>query len=303
MKQVVSISLGSSDQDFEFVTTFLGVQMRVQRIGTNGSTAEAVKRIKAWDRKADAIALGVLKDHYKVGSRRFIDRDSAKLKAVATHVPVSTGGRLGDIFQEWAVRHAQIKLGNFFNNARVLFFSGMSDYKLAQAMAEYTPNLQFADPLLQLGVPKLLDSLDALNLYATGAHYVKDWTLPQAMASAPVKEWTRYMLRKALQHATVVVAPVHELDDFGLEELAGKTVVITGRFSGMSRTEAETALRRAGANVAGSVSRKTAAVFAGEDAGSKEARARELGVPVLDEAQLVAVLAGAPLAGDKDGAS
>ncbi len=225
MKQVVSISLGSSDQDFEFVTTFLGVQMRVQRIGTNGSTAEAVKRIKAWDRKADAIALGVLKDHYKVGSRRFIDRDSAKLKAVATHVPVSTGGRLGDIFQEWAVRHAQIKLGNFFNNARVLFFSGMSDYKLAQAMAEYTPNLQFADPLLQLGVPKLLDSLDALNLYATGAHYVKDWTLPQAMASAPVKEWTRYMLRKALQHATVVVAPVHELDDFDLEELAGKTVV------------------------------------------------------------------------------
>ena len=85
--------------------------------------------------------------------------------------------------------------------------------------------------------------------------------------------------------------------------LAGKTVVITGRFSGMSRSEAETALRRAGANVAGSVSRKTAAVFAGEDAGSKEARARELGVPVLDEAQLVAVLAGAPLPGDKDGAS
>ncbi|HZH06228.1 MAG TPA: NAD-dependent DNA ligase LigA, partial [Lautropia sp.] len=48
--------------------------------------------------------------------------------------------------------------------------------------------------------------------------------------------------------------------------LAGKTVVITGRFSGMSRTEAETALRRAGANVAGSVSRKTVAVFAGEEA-------------------------------------
>ena len=80
-------------------------------------------------------------------------------------------------------------------------------------------------------------------------------------------------------------------------------MVITGRLSGMSRTEAETALRRAGANVAGSVSRKTAAVFAGEEAGSKEARARELGVPVLDERQLVAVLAGAPLPRDKDGAS
>jgi DNA ligase (NAD+) len=82
--------------------------------------------------------------------------------------------------------------------------------------------------------------------------------------------------------------------------LTGKTVVLTGRLSAMSRPEAEAALRRAGANVAGSVSRKTAAVFAGEDAGSKADRARELGVPVLGEADLQAVLAGAPLPNGKD---
>jgi predicted amino acid dehydrogenase len=225
MKQVVSISLGSSSQDFEFTTVFLGEKLHVRRIGTNGSTATAVKLIKQWDKKAAAIGLGVLKDSYKVGSRRFIEKDSARLKGVATEVPVTMGGRLGDIFQEWAVRHAQTHLGNFFNNARVLFFSGMTDYKLALSIAEYTTNLQFADPLLQLGVPKLLGSLDALNLYASGAHYVKDWTLPSAMASGPVKEWTRFVLRKAMQKASVIVAPVHELDDFDLEDLAGKTVI------------------------------------------------------------------------------
>ena len=225
MKHVVSISLGSSSQDFDFVTDFLGERLHVRRIGTNGSTPAAVKLIKQWDKKAAAIGLGVLKDSYKVGSRRFIEKDSARLKAVASHVAVTTGGRLGDIFQEWAVRHAQTQLGSFFNNARVLFFSGLADYKLALAIAEYTSNLQFADPLLQLGVPKLLGSVDALNLYSSGAHYVKDWTLPAAMASGPVKEWTRFVLRKAMQKATVIVAPVHELDDFGLEELAGKTVV------------------------------------------------------------------------------
>ncbi len=225
MKHVVSISLGSSSQDFDFVTDFLGETLHVRRIGTNGSTATAVKLIKYWDKKAAAIGLGVLKDSYKVGSRRFIEKDSARLKLVATEVPVTTGGRLGDIFQEWAVRHAQTQMGSFFNNTRVLFFSGMTDYKLALAMSEYTSNLQFADPLLQLGVPKLLGSVDALNLYANGAHYVKDWTLPAAMASGPVKEWTRFVLRKAMQKASVIVAPVHELDDFGIEELAGKTVV------------------------------------------------------------------------------
>ena len=225
MKHVVSISLGSSTQDFDFVTHFLGEQLHVRRIGSNGSVSAAVKLIREWEKKAAAIGLGVLKDHYKVGSRRFIDKDSAKLKAVAKHVPVTTGGRLGDIFQEWAVRHAQTHMGSFFNNSRVLFFSGMADFKLASCLAEYTSNLQFADPLLQLGVPKLLGSLEALNLYSRGAHYVKDWTLPQAMSSGPVKEWTRFVLRKAMQKASVIVAPVHELDDFGLEELAGKTVI------------------------------------------------------------------------------
>ena len=45
------------------------------------------------------------------------------------------------------------------------------------------------------------------------------------MSSDPVKEWTRFLLRKALHGATVVVAPVHELDDFDREDLAGKTIV------------------------------------------------------------------------------
>jgi DNA ligase (NAD+) len=82
--------------------------------------------------------------------------------------------------------------------------------------------------------------------------------------------------------------------------LAGKTVVLTGRLESMTRAEAEAALRRSGANVGGSVSKKTSAVFAGDDAGSKADRARELGVPVLGEEQLLEVLRGAPLPNGKD---
>jgi hypothetical protein len=82
MKHVVSISLGSSSQDFDFVTEFLGEKLHVRRVGTNGSTPAAVKLIKQWDKKAAAIGLGVLKDSYKVGSRRFIEKDSARLKAI-----------------------------------------------------------------------------------------------------------------------------------------------------------------------------------------------------------------------------
>ena len=225
MKRVVSISLGTDDQDFEFNARFLRRNFHVRRFGTNGSTAKAVKLLKHWEQHADAIGLGVVKDSYSVGSQRYVEKDSARLKDVAKRVPVTTGGRLGDLLQEWALRHVQVKLRDYFNNAKVLFFSGMTNFKLAQTMAEYTENLEFADPLLQLGVPKLLTSLSTLELYASGAHYVLDWAPGSVLASAPVKEWMKFVLRKAMQNATVIVAPVHELDDYGAEELAGKTII------------------------------------------------------------------------------
>jgi DNA ligase (NAD+) len=74
--------------------------------------------------------------------------------------------------------------------------------------------------------------------------------------------------------------------------LAGKTVVVTGTLSGFSRQEAEEAIRAAGGHPAGSVSRKTHYVVAGENAGSKLAQAESLGVPVLDEDAFRKLLAG-----------
>ncbi|WP_345062492.1 NAD-dependent DNA ligase LigA [Acidovorax lacteus] len=80
--------------------------------------------------------------------------------------------------------------------------------------------------------------------------------------------------------------------------LAGKTVVLTGTLPTLSRDAARELLEAAGAKVAGSVSKKTHYVVAGEEAGSKLAKAQELGVPVLDEEGLRALLAGqAPDAG------
>ena len=225
MKTVVGISLGAGDQDFEFRARFLGHRFRILRVGTNGSTTQALKLLKHWEHHADAIGLGVVKDSYAVGARRYVERDSARLKAAVTRVAVTTGGRLSDILQEWALRHVQIKLGDYFNNARVLFFSGMTNYKLALAMAEYTQNLEFADPVLQLGVPKLVTSLDALELYTSGAHYVLDYLPSNLMATTPIKAWTKFVLRQAMRDATVIVAPVHELDGFGADVLRGKTLI------------------------------------------------------------------------------
>ena len=81
--------------------------------------------------------------------------------------------------------------------------------------------------------------------------------------------------------------------------LAGKTYVLTGTLPTLSREQAKEMLEAAGAKVAGSVSKKTHGVIAGAEAGSKLEKALELGIPVLDEAGLLALVASE--GGDSDG--
>ena len=75
-------------------------------------------------------------------------------------------------------------------------------------------------------------------------------------------------------------------------QLAGLTFVLTGTLPTLTRDEAKQRIEAAGGKTAGSVSKKTSYMVAGEEAGSKLDRARELNIPVIDEAGLLALLAG-----------
>lgn len=86
--------------------------------------------------------------------------------------------------------------------------------------------------------------------------------------------------------------PAIEAPRASTQTLAGKTIVITGALATMGRDEAQDRVRALGGKASGSVSRKTDYVVAGADAGSKLVKAQELGVPVLDEAQFLRLLAG-----------
>jgi DNA ligase (NAD+) len=76
--------------------------------------------------------------------------------------------------------------------------------------------------------------------------------------------------------------------------LAGLTVVVTGTLAGFTRDEAKDAIVAHGGRAAGSVSKRTSYVVAGEGAGSKADKARDLGLPILDEAGFLRLLADGP---------
>ncbi|KOO02241.1 NAD-dependent DNA ligase LigA [Vibrio nereis] len=85
-------------------------------------------------------------------------------------------------------------------------------------------------------------------------------------------------------------AEIEDKGDDVPQPLAGKTVVLTGTLSQLSRNDAKAALQNLGAKVTGSVSKKTDILFAGENAGSKLAKAQELGIEVRSEQDLIEML-------------
>ncbi|WP_263138494.1 NAD-dependent DNA ligase LigA [Pseudomonas sp. RIT-PI-AD] len=165
-------------------------------------------------------------------------------------------------------------------------------------------------------LPDLLDKLNIPFVAATGARNLAerfgsleaivaaDWLDLSALkglnekARKSVRDFFADLAKAA--HARAIEA---QLRDFGMHwesekkaveglPLAGQSWVLTGSLEAMSRDLAKDKLEALGAKVAGSVSARTSGVVAGPGAGSKLAKASELGLKVLDEAQFLALLRG-----------
>ena len=233
MKKIINISLGPHNDDYEFETEFLGSDFHIKRIGVDGNIDRAAEKMLEWDGKADIIGLSGVKFPNAVGPK-WLQAKHAQNMAILTSkikTPVTTGDALRNVAFEWSLRHIQFKFGSYFNNARVLFLSGLVNYRIAKVMSEFTDNLTFADPVLENGISKFLNSLADLDRYAAGIHEVLKWVPSKRLSSSvtPIRSWNDYIMRKAMQKASVIVVPYHDfykqLENCSIEELGGKTVI------------------------------------------------------------------------------
>ncbi len=106
------------------------------------------------------------------------------------------------------------------------------------------------------------------------------------------QEPNRAMIARLKKAGVDMTAPLRPREPEGV--LAGKTLVLTGTLPTLTRDEASDLIVAAGGKVSGSVSKKTDYVVAGDEAGSKLAKAESLGIAILDEAGLRALLNGSP---------
>ena len=203
------------------------------------------------------------------------------------------------------------------------FFSQSANQQVIDAMFAQGVRLvegQAPDPALWEGEPPRLSlawlvgegKIDIPHVGRKGAHaLLQDRTVDELRksdvdalcgkdrksrsAATALKEWLAEPANLTLlQQVEATILALRQITptDRGevVQPLAGKTFVLTGELASMKRQQAQRQLEALGAKVAGSVSRNTSVVIAGESAGSKLQKARELGVEVWDEAALLRLL-------------
>ena len=231
----------------------------------DGMGEEIVSRLVESGRVADVA------DYYSLSEEELASLDMGRVKADGEPV------RLGHTVAKKLVAAIEASKGRPF--ARVLFGLGIRHVgkTTAEAIAAAYPSM---DAIAAAGEDELA------GVYGVGpkvAHGM--WLFFRTPDNVSVIERLR---AAGVTMADEAVVPGEEVP----QVLAGLTFVLTGTLahSGMTRDEAGARLKAMGAKVSGSVSKKTSFVVAGENAGSKYDKAVALGVPVLDEAQLLNLL-------------
>nr|WP_321400320.1 NAD-dependent DNA ligase LigA [uncultured Desulfobacter sp.] len=137
-----------------------------------------------------------------------------------------------------------------------------------------------------------LDALMAADTLTISAIHGMGETTASAVTGFFSIEENVNLVRNLMEAGVTVTNDLYGGTEEKDNAVSGKTIVLTGSFEAMTRNEAKAKLLALGANVTGSVSKKTDIVVAGSKAGSKLTKAEELGVTVWDEAELLALIGG-----------
>ncbi|MBC8142978.1 MAG: quinate 5-dehydrogenase [Armatimonadetes bacterium] len=153
MKQVVSVSLGSSTRDFAEEATFLGEAFTLRRVGTDGDYARYNALLREWDGKADALCLGGIDRYVWSDGKRYEFRDAKRLIAGVTRTPIVDGSGLKNTLERETIRHLAAQKTVDFAASKTLMVCGVDRFGMSEALVEQGGAVTFGDFMFSLEVP------------------------------------------------------------------------------------------------------------------------------------------------------
>lgn len=226
MKQIMSISLGSSRRDHKVTTQVGNEQFQIERIGTNGDKQKAVALLRQWDGQIDAFGLGGTDLYIYAGKRRYTFRDSAQIAAAVKKTPLVDGSGLKNTLERRTVRQLVSSRDFSFHDKHILVMCAVDRFGLTEALVEAGAKVTCGDLLFGLGLNVPIHTLKGLDRLARVAAPVItrlpiQWFYP--VGSSQHENIPRF--NQYFEQADIIAGDFHFIRRFMPPSIAGKTVI------------------------------------------------------------------------------
>ena len=226
MKQIVSVSLGSSSRNHTATADFAGQTFHIMRIGTDGDTEQAARLIRELDGRVDAIGLGGTNLYMHAGTRRYTFRESARMAAAAQHTPIVDGSGLKNTLERRVVRQLSETEDFSFAGKHILVVCAVDRFGLAEALTSAGGQMTFGDLLFSLGIDIPLRSLRVVHALAMVIAPIitrlpVSWVYPVGSSQTEnIPRFSRYF-----DQADIIAGDFHYIRRYMPAKIAGKTVI------------------------------------------------------------------------------
>ncbi len=226
MKRVLSVSLGSSARDHSVETEFLGEQILIERIGTNGEIDKAIEIIKKHDGIVDAFGLGGIDLYIYAGSNRYTFRDAERIARAAQKTPIVDGSGLKNTLERKVIAYLQKEMGMVFANKKVLMVCAVDRFGMAESLWEAGATMIFGDLIFALGIPIGISSIKSLHRLARViAPIVVKLPFKLLYPTGEKQEKFNPKYNKYYEQADIIGGDFHFIRRYMPEDLNGKCII------------------------------------------------------------------------------
>jgi len=164
VKEIVSVSLGSSRRDADVETEAGGFRLHIRRIGTDGDVDKAIAIVRELDATVDCFGIGGADRYLVAGNRRYEVVAMGKLARAAEHAPVVDGSGFKEVLEPYLLRRL-VEQGQLdLKDKETLLVSAVDRPGMARVLPQLGARVTYGDLIFALGVPLPVRSLRVISL-------------------------------------------------------------------------------------------------------------------------------------------
>jgi hypothetical protein len=225
MKKILSVSIGSGTRDKTYQGEFLGEQVEVGRVGTDGDLKKAAQMVIDNDGKVDCFGMGGTDIYLWSSTRKYRVKDAWNIAKHAVKSPIVDGGDIKHTLERQIIHDLVNVNGIIKKGDTALLVSGVDRIGMAEALWEECDTI-YGDLLFALKIPHPIKSLKELNMWAAllcpvVANMPFTWIYPTGKKQEEFKP----QFVEQFERARIIAGDFHYIRKYSPENLKGKIIV------------------------------------------------------------------------------